>query len=204
MYGKFVKWISREGDRYGFVNEVEVRFAAWLGLLFAIISFYFVMFQWNFDIAFFTVWIIFLDFLLKVFIWPEYSIFWRLIKPFIKNKKSFFVWSVQKRFAWSIWLILSIFVIFCMLLLSWTMQTDRPEVLYIIEQININIANNNLIVIPMNPAILACVLCIVFMFLESIFGICVWCKMYKNLVKLWVMKKYEGQNCVNWACDIEK
>lgn len=202
LYGQAVKWITQKWDKYGFVDETEIRFSAWLALVFALLSFYFVMFKWNFDIAFFTVWIIWLDFILKVFISPDYSIFWRIVRLFLKNKKKHMVWSVQKRFAWSIGFLLSTFVIYCMLLLSWYMPSTNPQVMYIIEMINTNIANNALIVIPKNPAILACILCIVFMFLESVFWICVGCKMYKNLVKMWIIKKVLHQNCVNWACEI--
>ena len=203
MYWERLEWISKEWDKYGFVNEVEIRLAAGLALIFAIISFYLVMFNWDFDTAFYTVWIISLDFILKFFIWPDYSIFWRIVRPFIKNKEKIWVWSVQKRFAWFIGVILSVFVIFCMLLLSWYMETTSPEVLYMIDQISNNIANNKLIVLPMNPAILACILCIIFMFLESVFWICVGCNMYKKLVKKWWMKKHEWQNCINWACEVE-
>ena len=90
-----------------------------------------------------------------------------------------------------------------MLLLSWILESLNPQVLAIIEQIKVNIINNSFIVLPMNPAILACVLCIIFMFFESVFGICVWCKIYKFLVSKWVMKNYEWQNCINWSCKMK-
>lgn len=204
MYWKFVEGISSKSDKYGFVNETEIRIWAWLALIFALISFYLVMFKWNFDIAFYTVWTIRLDFILKVFIWPDFSIFWRLVRIFIKDNKKNWVWSVQKRFAWVIGLILSTFVLFCMYLLSWYAESTNPVVLEIIQQININISHDTLLVLPMNPAILACILCIVFMFLESVFWICAGCNMYKNLVKSWIMKEHKWQNCVNWACEIIK
>lgn len=46
-----------------------------------------------------------------------------------------------------------------------------------------NIAAGKLIVAPMNPAIIACVLCIVFMWFESVAGYCVGCAMYRWFVK---------------------
>jgi mannose/fructose/N-acetylgalactosamine-specific phosphotransferase system component IID len=45
-----------------------------------------------------------------------------------------------------------------------------------------NIAQNALIVLPMNPTIIVCLLCIVFMWLESVVGYCVGCHIYKWLV----------------------
>ena len=128
MYWKKIKHLSNKWDKYGFVDETEIRIAAWLALILALISFFLVMFKWNFYIAFYTVWIIRLDFVLKVFISPKYSIFWSLVRFFIKDKEKIWVWAVQKRFAWVIWLILSTFVLFCMLLLSWYMESTNPEI----------------------------------------------------------------------------
>jgi hypothetical protein len=36
------------------------------------------------------------------------------------------------------------------------------------KTIDLNISNNTLIVTPMNPAVLACVLCIIFMWFEAV------------------------------------
>jgi Domain of unknown function (DUF4395) len=46
-----------------------------------------------------------------------------------------------------------------------------------------NIENNSLIVAAMNPAIIACLLCIIFMWAESVVGYCVGCAIYKWFVK---------------------
>jgi len=197
LYWRPVEWITQKWDKYWFVDETEIRIAAWIALVFALLSFYFVVLNWNFNLWFVTVWIILLDFVLKVFVWPDFSIFWRITRLFLKWKEKNMVWSFQKKFAWSIGVVLSTFVMFCMLILSWYTACSHPEVLSIIEIINNNIANNVLIVMPMNPAILACILCIIFMFLEAVFWICVGCKMYKILVKKWIMKKIPHQNCVN-------
>ncbi len=203
MYWKENLGVSKKWDKYGFVNEVEIRITAWITLVLALTTFFLVMLRWEFYIALFVVWIIWIDFVLKIFIWPELSLFGIIVRPFIKNKKQILVWAVQKRFAWVIGFILSIFVIYCLLLLSWILESLNPQVLAIIEQIKVNIINNSFIVLPMNPAILACVLCIIFMFFESVFGICVWCKIYKFLVSKWVMKNYEWQNCINWSCKMK-
>jgi len=204
MYWNEVKYLSNKWDKYGFVNEIEIRIAAGLTLVLALSTFFLVMLKWEFKIWLATVWIIWLDFILKIFIWPNFSIFGSITRIFIRKKEKIWVGAVQKRFAWGIGLALSTFVIYCMMLLGWFIETTNPQVLNIIEQISINIANNKFIVLPMNPAILACVLCIVFMFLESVFWICVGCKIYKNLVEKWIMKEYKWQNCINWACEISK
>jgi hypothetical protein len=156
MYWKEIKHLSNKWDKYGFVNETEIRVAAWIALAFSLLSIYFVIFKWNFNVGLFIVWIIWLDFMLKVFISPDFSIFWRITRLFIKGKKKIMRWSVQKRFAWSIGVVLSTFVMFCMLLLSWIIESTNPWVLSLMQQISTNITNNALIILPMNPAILAC------------------------------------------------
>jgi hypothetical protein len=204
MYWRKIKWVSQKWDKYGFVNETEVRIATWIALVLGLISFSLVMLKWEFHITLFTVWAIWLDFILKIFIWPEFSIFWSIIRPFIKNKEKLWVWAVQKRFAWTIWLILSTFVMFCLLILGWYILWESPTIIWIIKTINLNIINNTLFVTPMNPAVLACVLCIIFMWFETVVWFCVWCAMYKSLVSYWIIKRYKWQNCINWACEIIK
>jgi len=204
MYWKKLKHLSKEWDKYGFVNETEIRIAAGLALILALSTFFIVILKWEFQIGLYVVWIIWLDFVLKVFIWPEFSIFWSIVRIFIRKKEKLWVWAVQKRFAWSIGLALSTFVIYCMMLLGWNIESTNPAVLSVIQQISSNIANNSFIILPMNPAILACILCIVFMWFEAVVWFCVWCKMYKNLVKKGIMKEHKWQNCVGWVCEIEK
>ncbi len=204
MYWKEIEWVSQKWDKYGFVNETEIRIIAWVTLVLALTTFFLVMLKAQFIIALFMVWLIWIDFVLKIFIWPEFSIFGIIVRPFIKNKEKLWVWAVQKKFAWIIGFILSTFVIYCLLLLSWILESSNSEVLAIIEQIKVNIVNGSFIILPMNPAILACVLCIIFMFFEAVFGICVWCKIYRFLVSKNIMKEYEWQNCINWACETKK
>ena len=72
----------------------------------------------------------------------------------------------------------------------------------ILEATRINIVNAALIVTPMNPTIIICLICIIFMWSESIVGYCVGCSIYAWLVKKGWMKEYKGQNCMNGTCDI--
>jgi hypothetical protein len=90
---------------------------------------------------------------------------------------------VQKRFAWSIGLVLVGFVLFCILMLGGYTGMAIPIMQAIWDGTAQNIASGALIVTPMNPTIIACFLCIVFMWSESVIGYCVGCHMYKWLVK---------------------
>lgn len=203
MYWTFVENISNKTDKYGFVNEHEIRISTWITLVLWLFSFFLVLFKANYQIPLFLVWTIWLDFVLKVFISPKLSIFWNIVKLFIRKKEPIWVWAVQKRFAWSIWFFISTFVMFCILILwKYTNMDVPPEVLNIWQTTSINIQNWSLVVVPMNPAILACVLCLVFMWFESVVWYCVWCSIYAKLVKKWLMKRYKWQNCPNWVCKL--
>jgi hypothetical protein len=202
MYWKFVDTLSNKTDKYGFVNEHEIRIATWITLVLWLFSLFLVLFKANYDIPLFIVWTIWLDFVLKVFVDPKFSIFWNIVKLFIRKKESLWVGAVQKRFAWSIWVFISSFVIFCLLVLWKYTSITNPALEQIWQSTQINLQNWKLIVTPMNPAIIACVICIVFMWFESVAWYCIWCSIYAKLVKKWWMKRYTWQNCANGECKL--
>lgn len=202
MYWEFVEKLSDKKDKYGFINEHEIRVTTWLTLVLGLFSFFLVFFKANFHIPLLLVGTIWLDFVLKIFISPKISIYWNIAKLFIYKREPLWVGAVQKRFAWSIWLFLTTFVIYCLLILWKYIYSWAPQIELIIKTMQINIQEWKLIVTPMNPAIIACLICIVFMWLESVVGYCVWCSIYVWLVKKWWMKKYPNQNCVNWECEL--
>jgi hypothetical protein len=57
-----------------------------------------------------------------------------------------------------------------------------------------------LAVAPTLP-IFVCLICIIFMALESLFGICAGCYLYAFLVKKGLMKERPNQNCPNGVCE---
>lgn len=202
MYWTFVEKLSNKNDKYGFVNEHEIRIATWITLVLWLFSLFLVLFKANYQIPLFLVSTIWLDFVLKVIISPKLSIFWNITKLFVKKREPLWVWAVQKRFAWSIGLIISSFVIFCLLILWKYTDITNPVIEQIWQTTSINLQNGELIVTPMNPAIMACVLCLIFMWFESVVGYCIWCSIYVWLVKKWWVKKYKWQNCANDICEI--
>ena len=200
MYGKFIETLGKKDDKYGFVNEYEIRISTGLALIFGIYSFISIVFFANFTFSIFAIGIIWLDFLLKTTISPSLSIFGFLAKPFVKNN-TYWVGAVQKRFAWSFGLFLSTFVFLCVLIISGTfndlgIMTQAYQDFSLLPVITP-------MAIPMNPAIIACVLCIVFMTLESVFGYCVGCKIYQKLVQKNIIKEMDGQCCPGGVCKID-
>lgn len=207
MYWTHVPHLSGKNDKYGFVNETEIRIATGITLVLGLFSLFLVLFKGRYDIPLILVSVIVLDFLLKVFLSPRFSIFGSIVRLFLRKWDEVWVGAVQKRFAWSIGIFLSAFVLYCILLLGqYITPMAWPQMIAvsgILEATRANLANGALIVAPMNPAVIACLLCIVFMWSESVIGYCVGCHMYKWLVKKWWMKQIPWQNCVNGVCELK-
>ncbi|NRH21480.1 DUF4395 domain-containing protein [Candidatus Gracilibacteria bacterium] len=206
MYGTPLPDISKEGDKYGFVNETEIRISTGITLVLGLLSLCLVLLKAEYSIPLIFVSLMVTDFFLKVFISPKLSIFGMFVRLFLKKGTEVWVGAVQKRFAWSIGIVLSALVLYCILLLGqYITPMEGPQltaVSGILEATRNNIANGALIVTPMNPTIFACLLCIIFMWSESIVGYCVGCSIYAWLVRKGWMKEYKGQNCLNGKCEI--
>ena len=207
MYWTFVPEISKKWDKYGFINETEIRISAGITMVLWLFSLFLVFFKGEYNIPLIFVSLMVFDFFIKVFISPRFGIFGMLVRIFLKKWNEVWVGAVQKRFAWSLGLFLSSFVLYCILLLGqFISPIEWPQMIavsWILDATALNIAKNTLIVTPMNPTIIACLLCIIFMWSESVVGYCVGCSIYAWLVKKWWMKRYVWQNCVNGACEIK-
>ena len=206
MYWNLVPHLSQSGDRYGFVDEREIRIATGITLILGLISLALVLLKAEYTIPLILVSVMMTDFLLKVIASPSLSLFWSFVRLFLSKWGEIWVGAVQKRFAWTLGIILSSFVLLCLLLLGGFIDPlssfQATMLSQIFEQTQTNIQNGAIIVAPMNPAIIACLLCIVFMWSESVVGYCVGCHIYSWLVKKWIMKEYKWQNCVNGICEI--
>lgn len=198
MYGKFVPGVSHYGNRYGFVNENQVRVGAGISLFIAFVAFLALTFFANYFLALFLVGILWLDFFIKVFFDPKYSIFGNIAKIFVKE--TFWVGAMQKRFAWSIGLVISTINVFCLLLISGLLA--KYNILLEMFKNHQEAYIPPFMAVSFSLPIFLCLLCIVFMFLEAFFGYCVGCKIYAKLVKLGFMKRVENQNCAGNACKL--
>ena len=205
MYWTPLPNISKPHDRYGFVDEREIRIATGIMLVLGLFSFFFVVFKAEFQIPLILVSVMVIDFLARILISPRFSLFGSFVRIFLKKEDALWVGTVQKRFAWSIGLVLSSFTLYCILILwGYIAPSPGPQmtaVSGILEGIRTNITQGSLIVMPMNPTIIACLLCIIFMWSESVVGYCVGCSIYAWLVRKWWMKKYPWQNCIGGKCD---
>ena len=156
-----------EGYNIPVLNEREIRAAAGILFLATFISLMFIAFKNNFLPIKFVIIFFFTDFLIRVFINPKFSPTLILGRLVVRNQNPEYVGAKQKKFAWIIGVILSgtMFVFF-------------------------------IIVNAFSPITgIICLICLVFLFFESAFGICLGCIAYK-----WFHKE-KAQYCPGEVCD---
>ena len=150
------------------VNERAVRAAA--GLLFvpAFISFMNAMLLGNFQPTRLFVIVFMVDMAVRLFINPRLSPSLIAGQWIVRHQQPEWVGAPQKRFAWGLGLLLSIAMFFLMVV--------------------------NQVIGPIN--MLVCGTCLVLMFFESAFGICLGCKLYN------LFNREAAQLCPGGACEI--
>jgi hypothetical protein len=157
-----------EGYVIPVLNEREVRAAA--GILFL---FMFIAIQQagsgDFTLLKYAVIIFLADFLIRVFINPKFAPTLIIGRFFVKNQVPEYVGAQQKKFAWIIGITLAV-IMFVLIIL---MNSFSPITGII------------------------CFICLVFLFFESVFGICIGCIFYR-----WIYKE-KAQYCPGEVCEIQ-
>lgn len=140
---------------YPVLNERAIRAGA--GMVFAVGMFAFFQAFYLESYLYLQILVVFLviDFSIKVFINPQLSPLSMLARVMVRRQKPEYVGAIQKRFAWSIGLVLA--TVMATLIFGFGIFG------------------------PINLAI--CGICLSFMFLESAFGICVGCNIYNALIR---------------------
>jgi len=120
-----------------------------------------------------------LNFIIAVFINPKYSPTVILANLFVGRQSPLYIGAAQKRFAWGLGLILASIIF----VLSFPLLTNEAY---------------------FRPVCLLCIICLVLLYLETAFGICVGCKIYRLLIRMKILPAPEvNPNCMGDACDIE-
>jgi hypothetical protein len=149
------------------LNEREIRAAAGLLFLATFFSLMLILFQGNFVPVKYVVTIFLTDFLIRVLVNPRYSPSLILGRLIVGNQAPEYVGARQKKFAWIIGLVLSA-----------TMFTFL------------------VIVNAFSPITgITCLVCLTFLYFESVFGICLGCKVYA------LFNKGKTQYCPGEVCD---
>lgn len=152
------------------LNEREVRAAAGILFLLAIISFMYVWLAWEFQLIKIFITIFLIDFIIRIFINPKFSPTMIMGRLVVTKQKVEYVGAPQKKFAWSVGLVLAMIMFFLMIV-----QNVKGPINFII-----------------------CLICLIFLFFESAFGICVGCKIYN------LFHKQKAQLCPGGVCEVIK
>jgi len=151
------------------LNERAVRAGAGIVFLFAIVSFMSAWLTGNFQPTRVFVVAFLVDFTIRIFISPRYAPSLIIGQWFVRKQLPEYVGAPQKRFAWGIGLALAL------------------AMLYLV------VINN--VIGPIN--LVVCATCLVLLFFESAFGICIGCKVYN------LLNKDTAQLCPGGVCEVE-
>ena len=158
-----------EGYNVPVLNEREIRASA--GILFLVLfwSWILVIFKDNYLLLKYVNTIFLADFMARVFISPKYSPSLIIGRLIVGKQNPEYVGAAQKKFAWTIGLVLAT-IIFLLLVV---MNSDSLIYFFI------------------------CQTCLIFLFFESVFGICLGCKFYP------MFYKEKTQYCPGEICDVK-
>lgn len=157
------------GYPVGMLNEREVRAGAGILFAFGIVSFMIAILTNNFEVAKFMIIGFLFDFVIRI-INPKYAPSLVVGRIVVGNQKVEYVGAKQKRFAWAIGVVLA-------LIMLWTMVIHDVRG-------------------PIN--IIVCGSCLLLLFIESAFGICLGCKVYN------IFDKEQQQYCAGGVCEVRQ
>ncbi len=174
-FGKVV-----EGYEYKVLNEREVRGISGILFLLGIIAFIQAFILRNFAVLPYISGIMVYHFLISVLVNPNLSPVTLLSKLFVRKQTPIYIGAVQKRFAWSLGSILSLTIFIF------------SSLLYVTGDVSY-----------FQPVCMLCLVCLLLMFLETAFAICVGCKLYFLAVRVKLIKAPEVMpNCMGDSCSI--
>jgi hypothetical protein len=137
------------------LNEREIRAAAGILFLGTFIGLMFIAFKGDFTAIRYVLIVFLADFIIRVFVNPRFAPTLILGRLIVGRQTPEYVGARQKKFAWVIGLILSaVMFVFLVLMNAYWMMTG-----------------------------LICLTCLIFLFFESAFGICLGCKFYPLFFK---------------------
>jgi hypothetical protein len=158
-----------EGYNIPVLNEREIRAAAGILFLVIFLALMLILFKNDFLLAKYAITIFLTDFVIRVFVNPRFSPSLIIGRLIVRNQVPEYVGARQKKFTWIIGVILSgTMFIFMVLVNSYSPITG-----------------------------IICLMCLIFLFFESAFGICLACKFYSFLFK------EKAQYCPGEVCGVK-
>ena len=158
-----------DGYNIPVLNEREIRASAGILFLATFISLMLIIFKNNFLPIKYVITIFLTDFVIRVFINPKFSPTLIIGRFIVGNQVPEYVGAQQKKWAWIIGIVLSATMfIFMVVVNSYSPITG-----------------------------IICLICLVFLFFESAFGICLGCKFYS------LFFKGKARYCPGEVCDVK-
>lgn len=159
-----------EGYTVPVLNEREIRASAGILFLVLFLSLMLILFKQDFLLVKYVIIVFLTDFIIRLFISPRFSPVLIIGRLIVSRQVPEYVAAPQKKFAWKIGLALS-------------------GLMFIL----LDILNSYSIITGVT-----CLLCLVFLFFESAFGICLGCLFYG------LFYKKEAQHCAGEVCAATK
>ncbi len=151
------------------LNEREIRASAGILFLVMFTSLMLILFNGDFLLVKYVIIMFLTDFIIRVFVNPKYSPTLILGRLIVSNQNPEYVGARQKKFAWIIGLALAtIMFVFLVIVNAFSPITG-----------------------------IICLICLIFLFFESAFGICLGCKFYS------MFYKEKAQYCPGEVCDVK-
>lgn len=158
-----------EGYNIPVLNEREVRAAAGILFLATFTSLMFILFNENFVPIKYVITFFLLDFIIRVLLNPRFSPTLIFARLIVQNQTPEFVGAAQKKFAWIIGVLLAAIMFYFFIIVN--------------------------AYSPITGII--CLICLIFLFFESAFGICLGCKFYP------LFFKDKVQYCPGEVCEVK-
>jgi hypothetical protein len=158
-----------EGYNIPVLNEREIRASAGILFIFMFFSWMLVIFKESFFLIKFVNTIFLTDFTIRVMISPKYSPSLIIGRLIVGGQTPEYVGAAQKKFAWTIGLVLATIIFLLLVVMNSTSFITG----------------------------IICQICLIFLFFEAVFGICLGCKFYP------MFHKEKTQYCPGEICDVK-
>lgn len=166
-----------EGSNYKVLDERHMRASSGIMFLLGMIAFINGFILQNFIVIPYIAGFLMFNFLIGIFFNPKFSPTLVIAHLFVRKQSPLPIGAIQKKFAWSLGLGLSVVIFWLSLYLI-------NDPLYF------------------DPVCLLCIICLVLLYFETVFGICIGCKLYHLAIRLKLIKQpKEKPNCMGDACD---
>ncbi len=167
-----------DGKNYKVLDERRMRASAGVMFLLGLIAFINGFILQNYIIIPYISGFLMLNFIIGIFINPKYSPTLLVAFIFVRKQSPLPIGAVQKKFAWSLGLGLSVLI----LVLSLFLVNDPSY---------------------FEPVCILCFICLILLYFETAFGICIGCKLYNLAINMKLLKKpTERPNCMGDSCDV--